>query len=279
MTQNERDVRGVAVPPLLYGTAWKEERTRDCVARALAAGFRGIDTANQRRHYHEAGVGEAIGAAIEAGTVSRDDLFVQTKFTPRPGQDHRLPYDPEAPPDAQVRQSFARSLEHLGLERLDSLVLHGPTYRDGLTDEDWARWRAMEALHAEGATRLLGVSNVSAGQLEVLLDGAEVAPAFVQNRCFAARGWDADVRRVASARGVVYQGFSLLTANQRELARPEVASIAARHAKTVPQVVFRFAHQLGMIPLTGTTSDQHMAEDLDVFDFALDEDEVAALLG
>ena len=84
-------------PPLLYGTAWKEDETERLVRTALEAGFRGIDTANQRKHYHEVGVGQAIAAALEDGTLTgRDDLFIQTKFTSVDGQDLRIPYDTTA---------------------------------------------------------------------------------------------------------------------------------------------------------------------------------------
>ncbi len=123
-------VDGVRVPRFLYGTAWKEDETQRLTELALRQGFRGIDTANQRRHYHEAAVGQAIAAAVGSGLVARDDLFLQTKFTFRRGQDHRLPYDPDAPISLQVEQSFASSLEHLGTEVIDSYVLHGPTQRD-----------------------------------------------------------------------------------------------------------------------------------------------------
>src|ERR1035437_8618292 len=81
------------VPDFLYGTAWKEDRTPALTELALRMGFRGIDTANQRRHYFEAGVGQGLAAAYRAGLVTRDDIFLQTKFTYQPGQDHRLPYD------------------------------------------------------------------------------------------------------------------------------------------------------------------------------------------
>ena len=116
----------------LYGTAWKEERTQRLTEQALRQGFRGIDTANQRKHYHEAAIGQAIGSVVADGLVTREDLFLQTKFTFRPGQDHRLPYDPRAPIHVQVEQSFASSLEHLGVEVIDSYLLHGPTQRTGL---------------------------------------------------------------------------------------------------------------------------------------------------
>lgn len=255
---------GVRVPRFLYGTAWKEDDTQRLTELALAQGFRGIDTANQRRHYHEAAVGQGVKAAIEGGIVRREELFLQTKFTFRPGQDNRLPYDPAVPIGEQVRQSFASSLEHLGVERLDSYVLHGPMRSAGLGPEDWAAWRAMEALHRSGQTRLLGISNVGREQLELLCAEAEVQPSFVQNRCFAALGWDRAVREVCSARGVVYQGFSLLTANREALGHPALAAIARKRGLTLPQTVFRFALDIGMLPLTGTTDAQHMQQDLDV---------------
>src|SRR5262245_2193053 len=154
-------VDGVNVPLFLYGTAWKEHETRRLTELALQQGFRGIDTANQRRHYHEAAVGRAIATMVESGLVARDDLFLQTKFTFRHGQDNRLPYDPDASISIQVEQSFASSLQHLCVERIDSYLLHGPTRRSGLAPADWEAWRAMETIHDAGRVRLLGISNVT----------------------------------------------------------------------------------------------------------------------
>lgn len=256
------ETQGVAVPVLSYGTAWKDDRTEGLVSSALRHGFRGIDTANQRKHYFESGVGQAIGGAIAAKEVAREDLFLQTKFTFLDGQDHRLPYDPRAPIAKQVAQSFAKSLEHLGVERIDSYVLHGPSVRGKLATDDWAAWRAMEELQRAGKTRLIGVSNVSLGQLEELFDAADVKPAIVQNRCYASRGWDRGVRGFCTRRGILYQGFSLLTANPDCLRHDMIARIAKRTGMNVQQVVFRFAMQVGMIALTGTTSESHMDEDL-----------------
>jgi diketogulonate reductase-like aldo/keto reductase len=272
-------IDGVRVPRFLYGTAWKEDQTQRLTELALRQGFRGIDTANQRRHYHEAAVGQALAAAAASGLVAREDLFLQTKFTGRRGQDHRLPYDPEAPIPVQVEQSFASSLEHLGTDVIDSYVLHGPTQRVGLAPADWEAWRAMEALHASGRARLLGVSNVTLEQLERLCQQARVRPRFVQNRCYAAQGWDRGVRAFCAANGLVYQGFSLLTANRATLARPELTRIAARHGRTVSQVVFRFALDVGMVPLTGTTDAGHMKADLEAFDFRLEPDEIERIEG
>ena len=274
MPDRTLSIEGIRVPRFLYGTAWKEDETRRLTELALRAGFRGIDTANQRRHYHEAAVGEAIVAAVASGLVAREDLFLQTKFTFRPGQDHRLPYDPAAPIPVQVEQSFASSLEHLGTEVIDSYVLHGPTGRSGLAPADREAWRAMEAIHESGRARLLGVSNVTLEQLDGLCRQARVRPHFVQNRCYARKGWDREVREFCADHGLIYQGFSLLTANREAMASPELARIAGRHGRTASQVVFRFALDVGMMALTGTTDPGHMRADLDVFDFRLDPEDV-----
>jgi diketogulonate reductase-like aldo/keto reductase len=267
-------IDGIRVPRFLYGSAWKDDDTQRLTRLAIQQGFRGIDTANQRRHYHEAAVGQAIGGAITSGLVQRDELLVQTKFTFRPGQDHRLPYDPTAPIPVQVEQSFASSLEHLGTDFVDSYLLHGPTQRVGLATDDWAAWRAMEAIYASGRARLLGVSNVNLEQLRQLTEGAKVRPSFVQNRCYAARGWERQVREFCAANGLIYQGFSLLTANRDVLKQPEVTQIARRYGRTVAQIVFRFALDVGMMFLSGTTSADHMREDLDVFGFQLESHEI-----
>jgi diketogulonate reductase-like aldo/keto reductase len=274
MSERTLVIQGVRVPRLLYGTAWKKDQTRRLTELALHQGFRGIDTANQRRHYHEAAVGQAVAAAVASGRVVREELFLQTKFTFRAGQDDRLPYEPRAPIPRQVEQSFASSLEHLDTEVIDAYLLHGPSQRVGLGRADWEVWRALEAIHQGGRARLLGVSNVSLEQLQLLCQQARVRPCLVQNRCHASRGWDRRVREFCAANGLVYQGFSLLTANRAALARPELARIAERHGRTVSQIVFRFALDVGMVALTGTTNAGHMKDDLEVFDFRLEPEEV-----
>lgn len=272
MQEHSLSAEAVAVPRFLYGTAWKEDATVRLTELALRQGFRGIDTANQRRHYHEAAVGQALANA-QRGGLRRDELFVQTKFTFQAGQDHRLPYDAKAPIAEQVRQSFSSSLEHLGLDRLDSYLLHGPSRRVGLGAADWEAWRSMEALHAAGQTRFLGISNVSLEQLAALFGPAKVKPTFVQNRCYASEGWDRNVRSFCRENSIVYQGFSLLTANRAVLAHPALLRMAARHGKTVCQLVFRFALEVGMLPLTGTSDVAHMREDLEAFTFRLEPEE------
>jgi diketogulonate reductase-like aldo/keto reductase len=267
-------IDGVRVPCFLYGTAWKDQETQRLTETALAMGFRGIDTANQRRHYDEAAVGRAIAASAETGPLAREDLFLQTKFTFQQGQDHRLPYDPRAPIASQVEQSFTSSLAHLGTGMIDSFLLHGPTERFGLAPADLEAWRAMEAIRKSGRARLLGVSNVTLEQVQRLCDQARVQPRFVQNRCYAVQNWDRPVREFCSRNGLVYQGFSLLTANRKTLARPELATVAERHGRTVSQIIFRFALDVGMVALTGTTSAGHMRADLEVLDFRLEPEEI-----
>ena len=254
--------RPSSVPDFLYGTAWKDERTPALVELALRAGFRGVDTANQRRHYFEAGAGQGLAAAYRAGVVVRADLFLQTKFTYRPGQDHRLPYDPAASLSMQVAQSLASSLEHLGTDHVDSYVLHGPASGYGWTDADSEVWEAMRKERDAGRTRLLGVSNVSLRHLEQMVDVLPEAPAFVQNRCYAHFGWDRDVRSFCSQRKIIYQGFSLLTANAELLEHPVVTGLATAASATPAQVVFAFARAVGMLPLTGTSNAEHMKQDL-----------------
>ena len=267
----------ITVPDFLYGTAWKEDRTPALTELALRAGFRGIDTANQRRHYFEAGVGQGLAAAYRAGGLARADVFLQTKFTYQNGQDQRLPYDPSADVSTQVAQSMQSSLEHLGTDHVDSYVLHGPASGYGWSEDDVEAWRAMAKERDAGRTRLLGVSNVSLRHLQQMEATGAEAPAFVQNRCFARLGWDRGVRAHCQARNIVYQGFSLLTANPEVMNSRLVAGLASRLGATPAQIVFRFAQAVGMLPLTGTTDAEHMQQDLDSRKLTLSPDEVRAI--
>ena len=263
----------VPIPSFMYGTAWKKEATTQLVQLAVASGFRAIDTANQLVHYQEALVGEAL-QALEKKGIKRDTLFLQTKFTPVGGQGGQAPYDPWADLTTQVRQSFDSSLTHLCTEYVDSYVLHGPYSRRGLGESDWEVWAAMEELYRSGKTKIIGISNVTATQLTQLCEQANVKPMVVQNLCYAALGWDKEVREICQAHGIIYQGFSLLTANREVLADPEIRTIAKRLGAGSAQIIFRFAMQIGMLPLTGTTTQQHMKEDLQAERFALSTEEI-----
>lgn len=263
----------VSIPSFMYGTAWKKDATTSLVLQAVEAGFTAIDTANQLIHYDEARVGEALLQLGQQG-MTREKLFLQTKFTPVNGQDHRTPYDVKASITTQVRQSFESSLAHLHTDYLDSYVLHGPYHRRGLGPEDWEVWAAIEALYDAGKTKMIGISNVTVEQLSLLCERAKHKPIVVQNRCYAAFGWDKAVREICRTHGIIYQGFSLLTANREVFVEPDIRAMAAKYGVGLAQIVFRFAMQVGMLPLTGTTNQQHMEEDLRSDQFSLSPEEV-----
>jgi len=267
-----------AIPPaFIYGTAWKQEATAPLVAEALCAGFRAIDTANQKKHYREDFAGEALRDLSVYG-LKRADIFLQSKYTYVEGQDDRLPYDPSAGYADQVAQSFASTLINLHTDYLDSYLLHGPRAAGGMTRGDWEVWGAMEELRGSGKARAIGVSNVALRHLEELCGKARFKPEFVQNRCYAVRGWDRDAREFCRKNGIVYQGFSLLTANPQVTGSREVAAIAARLGATAEQVIFAFSIEIGILPLTGTTDPAHMREDLEAPKLRLTPDDITKIL-
>jgi len=265
------------MPEFVYGTAWKEDRTAALVQLAIRAGFRAIDTANQRKHYYEAGVGEALAAVYRAGLVERENLFLQTKFTYQRGQDHRLPYDSKAPLAVQVAHSLASSLDHLATDHVDSFVLHGPSSGYEWTEDDTEVWEAMRHERDAGRTRLLGVSNVSLDHLEQMAANALELPAYVQNRCFARTGWDREVRAFCDQHKINYQGFSLLTANPEVLRHPPLIGLAEKLTATPAQIVFAFARAVGMLPLSGTSNAEHMKQDLASLTLTLPPEVVQAI--
>jgi diketogulonate reductase-like aldo/keto reductase len=172
-----------------------------------------------------------------------------------------LPYDPGARLSVQVAESLASSLEHLGTDYVDSFLLHGPSSLDDWAEDDAEVWEAMCKERDCGRTRFLGVSNISLRQLEQMAAYAE-APAFVQNRCYARDGWDRGVRLFCRERKITYQGFSLLTASKKVVSHPLIVDIAEQANATPAQVVFTFARMIGILPLTGTSSPEHMEQDL-----------------
>ncbi len=274
MKQHSNPIDNRSIPPILYGTAWKENDTQRLVTQALQLGFKGIDTANQRRHYFEEGVGLGIQQFLKSSQKTRDDLFIQTKFTSVHGQDHRKPYDEFDSLTNQVKQSFLSSLEHLQTDYIDSYILHGPALSHGIIDSDLEIWQAMESLFLDGKAKILGISNVNLSQVETLYKKASIKPSFIQNRCFATSKWDQDVRLFCKKNNIIYQGFSLLTANQSYLIGPYLRALSTQYHKTIPQITFRFAMQIGILPLTGTTNPEHMKDDLNIDDFELSSEEL-----
>lgn len=265
------------MPGILYGTAWKKDDTARLVALALRCGFRGIDTACQPKHYNEEGVGAGVAECMD-GTLTRADLFLQTKFTSLTGQDPtRVPYDPHASLSEQVEQSFAASLRNLRTSYLDCLVLHSPL---PTVEQSTTVWRSLESLVERGGVRRIGLSNCyDLGELTGLVSRARIPPAVLQNRFYAQTGYDREIRAFCRDRGIIYQTFWTLTANPVLLGHPALVRIAKRERRTSAQVLFRFLSQTGAAPLTGTRQESHMREDLAIFEFTLTQADCQSLEG
>ncbi|KAI0378275.1 Aldo/keto reductase [Hypomontagnella monticulosa] len=261
------DAKPAPMPKLLYGTAWKKEATADLVFTALKAGFRGIDTAAQPRHYREHLVGAAVKQAISSGIVERGDLFIQTKFTSIGGQDpDNLPYDPNAPLEEQVHTSVASSLQNFKISDseapyIDSLVLHSPLH----TLEDTARvWKTLET-YVPQRIRQLGISNTPLQVVEYLCTNPDITvrPACVQNRFYPATRWEVDLRAYCREKGILFQTFWTLTGNPRLLRSKPVQTLASSANIDLPVAFYVLVLGLkGTAVLNGTTSEQHMRDDL-----------------
>jgi len=266
----------MTMPPFMYGTAWKKERTKELVELAIRSGFRGIDTACQPKHYFEPGVGDALQSLYAEGLVSRSDVFIQTKFTSLNGQDpNNVPYDKNAPLADQVRQSFSVSLQNLKTDYLDSLVLHSPMPTYPATQEVW---KVMEELHQSGRVRQLGLSNTyHLPTLQALYNDARVKPSILQNRFYDQSGYDIEIRKFCKEKGIKYQSFWTLTANPRIIKSREVRRLAEKYQKTPEQIFFMFVQSQGIVPLTGTSSVAHMKQDLDTLSAVLEVEDAAII--
>ena len=267
--------QNVKMPSLIYGTAWKKERTADLVEMAILSGFRGIDTACQPKHYHEAGVGEALQRLSVQG-VEREELFIQTKFTPLAGQDpHRIPYDPAQPLGIQVAQSFEASQRNLQTDYVDSLVLHSPLFPYSHLSQVWG---AMEQVYHSGGTRQLGISNCyDLELLQKLYRESAVKPSVVQNRFYAESGYDIELREWCDEVGILYQSFWSLTANPHILKSREFFALTQEYNVTEAQILYRYLNHVGITPLIGSTSQEHINEDLEIFRFELKPSEIEAI--
>jgi diketogulonate reductase-like aldo/keto reductase len=266
---------GVCMPRILYGTAWKKSDTARLVTAALQRGFRGVDTACQPKHYDEAAVGAALKACL-GRILTRAELYLQTKFTPVSGQDpRRIPYDSHAPLGRQVAQSFSASLHNLQVDHVDALVLHSPLADVQQTMEVW---QAMESLVGRGAVGQLGISNCyRLEDLKALHSAAHVKPAVIQNRFYAESGYDRDIRAFCREQGILYQSFWTLSANPQVLDHESVKVLVTKYQRSPAQILFRYLTQNSVVPLTGTRSETHMGEALEIFQFELTESECSSI--
>ncbi len=223
-------------------------------------------------------VGQALVELQTKHNISRKDLFIQTKFTSIRGQDQSkpLPYDPRAPLIEQVRQSFTTSLKNLNTDYIDSLVLHSPLESHDLTMEVY---REFEKFVDDGRVKQLGISNLyDLNGLKKLYEDARHKPSVIQNRFHAETNFDSDIRQFCREKNIFYQSFWTLTANRNILAHPVVKRLAQEHHGTSAQLFFRFLIDIGLTPLTGTTDEKHMKEDLQVLQWpSLDNDSIVQI--
>ena len=215
-------------PFLVYGTAWKKERTAEYVNQAVHSGFRFIDTACQPKHYNESGVGEGWSTAASELKLPREEFYIQTKFTPYPGQDpNNVPYDPESTLEEQVQTSLTESLKNLKTDYLDCLVLHSPL---NTMEQTMQVWRTMESFVDDGKVRRLGLSNSNFMQFSTLYEMARIKPSVAQNRFHAETRFDTKLRHFCEKHSIWYQSFWTLTANRHALRHnPEIQKLAEEH--------------------------------------------------
>jgi diketogulonate reductase-like aldo/keto reductase len=248
---------------LLYGTAWKKENTAQLVSDAVRNGFRFIDTACQPKHYNEPGVGKGwYEAAAELG-LTRQDFYLQSKFTSISGQDpKRIPYDRTKSIEEQVKESLKVSLKNLRTDYLDALVLHGPEPTMASTMK---AWRTMESFVEEGQVRLIGISNMyDFEDFQELYANAKVKPSILQNRFYAESNFDTEIRAFCKEKGILYQSFWTLTASRDALKTAEIRELADVKGLTPQTLMYAFMMTLGHTPLDGTTNVKHMQEDIEV---------------
>lgn len=245
---------GVEMPILGFGVYQiPAEQTEQAVGDALAAGYRSLDTAAAYRNE------EAVGRAIKSSGIPREDLFVTTKvWVSDAGED-------------RARRAFDASLRRLGLDHLDLYLIHQP-YGDV-----YGSWRAMEGLHREGLIRAIGVSNFYPDRLVDLIDHNEITPAVnqVETHPFHQRTADQDLMR---QRGVQMESWGPFAEGRNNLfTHPVLVRIATAHGKSVAQVVLRWLIQRDVVVIPKSVRAERMAENLDVFGFALTDDQMTAV--
>lgn len=257
------------MPKIIYGTAWKKDNTAKYVLEALKAGFKGIDTACQPKHYNESLVGEAV----KLSGIDRDKLYIQTKFTPLTGQDpNTIPYDKDASISDQVTQSFETSKMNLQSNYVNALILHSPLFPFSALMEVW---RTMEKIYETGEAKALGISNCyDISVFKRLYNEAKIKPSILQNRFYEESDYDSSLREWCDTHDIVYQSFWTLTANPHILGSRTVMHLAMKYRKSEAQIFFAYLISQGITPLTGTTSVEHMLDDLEAEQITLKSEEI-----
>ena len=260
------------IPNMIYGTAWKKENTTNLVFEASKQGFRAIDTACQPKHYREDLVGLGLLKAYEIG-IKRQDLFLQTKFTPIDGQDQsNMPYLESDEIEIQVEKSFQTSKKNLHTDFINAYILHSPVYPGSKLQRVWQK---MEEFYDKKEIGQLGISNCyDLDVLKYLFNNAKIKPTIVQNRFYAQSGYDKELRVFCKQNGITYESFWSLTANPNILASEVLQNLSVKYEKGVAEIFYRFLNHIDITPLNGTTSTKHMIEDLKIGKFELMDKEI-----
>ena len=264
--------QNIQMPNMIYGTAWKKENTADLVFQALVQGFKGVDTACQPKHYREDLVGQGLLKAYENG-IKREDLFVQTKFTPIDGQDiSNMPYLQSDEIEIQIEKSFETSKRNLKTNFIDSYILHSPVYPANKLQRVWQK---MEEFYDKKEVGQLGISNCY--DLDVLIylyTNARIKPSIIQNRFYAQSGYDKEIRVFCEENAITYESFWSLTANPNILSNEVLENLAKKYERSSAEIFYRFLNHINIVPLNGTTSKKHMIADLKISEFELLAEEV-----
>ena len=246
---------GVEMPQLGFGV-FQVPEPKDCqqaVESAIEIGYRSIDTAAS--YFNEA----AVGDAIKASGVSRDELFITTKLWI------------EQAGETETLKAFDTAISKLGLDYLDLYLIHQPF------GDYYGAWRAMEKLYKEGRIRAIGVSNFYPDRLVDLILHNEVAPHVnqIETHPFFQRS---DYQKLMTERGVQIESWAPFAEGRNDLFTNELlSSIASSHNRSVAQVVLRWLIQRGVVIIPKSVTPSRMAENFNVFDFALSDNEMDSI--
>ena len=264
------------IPNMIYGTAWKKENTSELVYEALMHGFKGVDTACQPKHYREDLVGIGLEKAYANG-IRREDIFLQTKFTPIDGQDiSNMPYLKSDEIEVQIEKSFQTSKRNLKTDFINSYVLHSPVYPANKLQRVWQK---MEEFYDKKEVGQLGISNCyDLDVLVYLFNNAKVKPSVVQNRFYAQSDYDKDIRKFCLKNKIIYESFWSLSANPHILSSDILQKLAKKYKRSEAEIFYRFLNYINIVPLNGTTSKEHMIADLNIGEFELLKEEIDSIL-
>ncbi|MCJ1383893.1 hypothetical protein MMC17_007007 [Xylographa soralifera] len=263
--------RFFGIPRFVYGTAFKGDRSTLLVEQALRIGYVGIDTASVTKNYQEKLVADGVRNVLAEQKLEREDLYVQTKFTPWvEGKDPAyFPYDTKADVRTQIHTSISSSFKNFDMTTIDGALR--PVYIDNMTLHDpfprmqdtLAAWRVLETC-VPHQINTLGISNVDLATLKQIYDAVKVKPAVVQNRFAPETGYDIPVRKFCEEHGIVYQPWGVLWGNSKLLESDTITAVAKELDVSKQLALYLCVLSLGKVSmLNGTTNEETMKTDLE----------------